>query len=202
MSDMKPLPDHLKIKFFKFLYGEESVNTFEQWVYETDDLENQLTNDDYLNLISLDFSEQNSQYEAGKILEQYIEAGDYETWKLRRLLTTVLEQAQNLPEVLSQFYTLYCKGYDFLDGIGLGCGLSIRVPLNSLDYSADCWEDLSHEEKHQLLHSLLPKATAEAQTILSWLDERKIVITNEQDDLGAYIYIDRRSDSDKKLASY
>jgi hypothetical protein len=60
MSDMKPLPDHLKIKFFKLLYGEESVNTFEQWVYETDDLENQLTNDDYLNLISLDFSEQNS----------------------------------------------------------------------------------------------------------------------------------------------
>lgn len=194
------LPNDLKIKLFKFLDSEECIAIFEQCVYATNDLENSLTSDDYLKLISLDFSKRSSKYEADKILKRYIDAGEYETWKLRKLLIGVLKREENLPIVLSQFYELYCNGYHFLAGLGLECGLSIRVP--PIHYSSDCWHDLSHEEQHQLLSSLLSQTIAEAQTVLSWLDEGKIVITNEQSESGAYLYFDRRSDVDEKLAPY
>ncbi|MBW4583467.1 MAG: hypothetical protein KME42_28210 [Tildeniella nuda ZEHNDER 1965/U140] len=191
------LPNDLKIKIFKFLDGEECLATFEQWVYATNDLENGLTNDDYLKLISLDFSKRSSKYETDEILKRYIDAGEYETWKLRKLLMAVLEHDQNLPIALSQLYELYCDGYYFLDTLGLGYGLHIRVPPTN--YSSDDWQGLSHEEQHQLLGSLLPQVISEAQTVLAWLDEGTIVITNKQGESGAYLYFDRRSSADQKL---
>jgi hypothetical protein len=152
-----------------------------------------LHEDDYLNLIGLDFSQQSSHYEATKILRRYVHAGEYETWKLRTLLLTVINQEQDLRRSLCECYELYCSGYSFLDNLGLGCGLTVIVPPPQ--YGADNWYELSHEEKHQLLHALLPSAIAEAETVLAWLDEGKIVITDEPGELGHYLYLDRRADA-------
>lgn len=97
--------------------------------------------------------------------------------------------------MLSKFYNLYCDGYYFLEHLGLGCGLVVRVPPS--EYSSDSWDELSDDEKSKLLNSLLPEAISEAQKILSWLDGNKIVITNELDELGRYLYIDNRTKEEK-----
>lgn len=157
---MEPLPDQLRSKFFEFLHGEEPIKKFEQWVYATNALEEVLTDNDYLKLISLDFLNRNSKYEIEKLLQRYIDVGEYEMWKLRKLLTTVLAKEKNLPQVLSKFYNLYCDGYYFLEHLGLGCGLAVRVPPS--EYSSDSWDELSDEEKSKLLNSLLPEAISEA----------------------------------------
>jgi hypothetical protein len=41
---MKNLPQHIENQFFKFLNKETSIEEFEQWVYETDELETVLSN--------------------------------------------------------------------------------------------------------------------------------------------------------------
>lgn len=197
---MRFLPEDIKCIFYKFLDGEESLSNFEQWVYATNDLEKILNDADYLKLISLDFSKQDAKYELDKLLKSYIDISEYETWKLRKLLNMFLDKKENLAQLLSQFYELYCDGYYFLDILGLGYGLLIQVPPSK--YSSEVWEGLSNYQKTELLESLLPEAMNEAQKVLSWLDTNKIVITNEQNYLGYCSYIDRRSESEKKPISY
>jgi hypothetical protein len=181
--------------------GTTPVETFEQWVYTTPELESVLRQDDYLNLIALDFSRQSSQYEATKVLRRYIQAGEYETWKLKTLLLALINQEQDPRHLLYTFYELYCNGYSFLDGLGLGYGLALVVPPGA--YRADSWDELNKEDQQRLLHSLLPEAIAEARTVLNWLDDGSIVITNEQDEFGQYmygefgnyVYLDRRGEN-------
>lgn len=197
---MQLLPDYIRSKFFKVLHGEEPTNDFEQWVYATNELGKMLSDEDYLNLISLDFSKQSSKYEIDKILRRYFALCEYETWKLRKLLIMVINKKGNLPQALSEFYELYCDGYCFLESLGLAYGLAVRVSPSG--YSSDYWEELSHEEQSKLINSLLPGAIDEAQKVLSWLDENKIVITSEQDELGHYLYIDRRTEEEKKPIWY
>lgn len=177
--------------------GEEPISEFEQWVYATNTLEETLGDEDYLNLISLNFAKQGSRYELIKILERHINAGEYESWKLRKLLTLFLSQEGDLPSMLCEFYELYCNGFYFLETLGLGYGLTIRVPPNG--YSSEDWQELTVQEKEKLLASVLPDAIDEAQKVLTWLDEGKIVITDKQDELGHCLYVDRRSVNEKKL---
>lgn len=193
---MEQLSEDIKIKFFRFISGEESTSGFEQWVYDTNALEEILGDEDYFNLISLDFARRSSRYELIKILERHINAGEYETWKLRRLLTLFLSQEGDLPLMLCEFYELYCDGFYFLDTLGLGYGLAIRVPPHG--YSSEYWQELNNEEKNRLLGSILPDAVDEARKVLTWLDEGKIVMIDEQDELGHYLYIDKRSENEKK----
>lgn len=190
---MRRLPDDIKLKFFRFLNGEESVREFEQWVYVTNALEDSL-GDAYFDLISLDFAKQDSQYELAKLLERHIDRGECATWKLRKLLNLFLSQEGDLPLLLSEFYELYCDGFYFLDALGLGYGLAIKSPQ---EYRSGVWQKLTDEEKTRLLNALLPDAIDEAQKVLSWLDEGKIVITDEQDELGRSLYIDTRTKKEK-----
>jgi hypothetical protein len=192
---MQDLPEEIKIQFYKFLNGEEPIQAFEQWVYATRTLEELLDGESYFALISLDFSKSGSCHELIKLLEQTIDAGEYETWKLKRLLNQFLSQEGNLPTMLGEFYELYCNGFYFLDTLGFGCGLTLVVPPNH--YSSDTWDELTSEEKESLLGSVLPGALEEAEKVLNWLDQGKIVITKEQDGMGRYLYLDRRTEAEQ-----
>lgn len=192
---MEPLPNDDKIRLFRLLNGEEPIREFEQWIYTTNALEEILGDEDYFILISLDFSRQGIRYELIKILERHIDAGEYGTWKLRRLLNLFLSQRGDLPTMLWEFYELYCDGYYFLDVLGLNYGLTIRVPPG--EYSSEYLQELTNQEKETLLASILPDALDEAQKVLNWLNEGKIVTTNKQDKLGHYLYIDNRTDEEK-----
>ncbi len=175
---------------------EEPVREFEWWFYDTNILEKILGDEDYFNLISLDFAKRGSRYELIKILERHINAGEYETWKLRKLLTLFLSQEGDLPLILCEFYELYCDGFYFLDTLGLGYGLAIRVPPHG--YSSEYWQELADEEKERLLGSILPDAIDEARKVLTWLDQGEIVIIDEQDELGRYLYVDKRTENEKE----
>lgn len=197
---MQPLANDFKTRLFRLLNGEEPIREFEQWVYATNALEEILGDEDYFNLISLDFSRQGSRYELIKILERHIDTGEYETWKLRKLLHLFLSQKGDLPMMLYEFYELYCNGYYFLDVLGLKYGLTIIFPPHG--YSSNYWQELTDKEKETLLCSILPDAVDEAQKVLNWLNEGKIVLTNKQDKLSSYLYIDNRIDEESKLDNH
>lgn len=188
------LPRSIKTTFFEFLDGQITVIDFEQWVYKTLSLEEALNSDDYLELISIDFTQSNEKYyldccyQINKIIEKYIDSGEYETWKLEILLNDFLNRKGNLIEILGQFYDLYCHGYDFLDNLGLHYGLKF------CDYYL---ETLSKAEITNKLNNLLPEIDKEIENVLSWLERGKIKIINDPDSFYSLNYIDNRSELEK-----
>jgi hypothetical protein len=51
-------------------------------------------------------------------------------------------KTERLPYILMEFYDLYCKGYYFLQDLGLGIGLAVEVPRVN-NAIADTWDELT-----------------------------------------------------------
>jgi hypothetical protein len=96
------------------------------------------------------------------------------------------------------FYDLYCKGYNFLDNLGLGYGLAVEVPYSQ----ADSWGELTPEQQETLLNSFYPNIEYEIKKVIRWLETGKVVLTGFQDDYQHYEYIDNRTDEEKQPTAY
>jgi hypothetical protein len=110
-----------------------------------------------------------------KLLENLIDKGEYETWKLLKLLHKALKRDDDLPEILMTFYDLYCRGYYFLDNLGLSYGLSVEVPYPL----AESWDELTDIED-------------EIVKVTEWIENRQIILTGLRGEYNHYEYIDKR----------
>ena len=200
INPMKILPVDIKTEVFKFIHHEIPLEEFEQWVYATNEIQELFSREDYVELLSVDYSKPSNRYDVAKLVTRYIDEGEYETWKLKKLLYAVIKNDGDLHQVFIGFYDLYCDGYRFLDNLGLGYGLSVVVPPS--EYSSDSWEKLSEHEQKRLLASFFPGALNEVKKVLSWLNDGKIEILNEQDWLGHFKYLDHRSEEEQKPTAY
>ncbi|MBB6461848.1 hypothetical protein [Flammeovirga kamogawensis] len=52
---MKEISEHIELKFYEVLKHKISIQDFEKWVYETKELELELLEDIYTDLISLNY---------------------------------------------------------------------------------------------------------------------------------------------------
>ena len=59
-------PNKIESKYFDLMVEKISIKDFENWVYETKWLESELTEDEYTDLISLNYGTSSSKYEKGK----------------------------------------------------------------------------------------------------------------------------------------
>jgi hypothetical protein len=194
---MRKLPIDIKERFFKTIKGDISLDDFERWVYDSKNLETILDSDDYLDIISLDYKKSGAKYELYNILKRLIDIGEFETYKILELLNQAKQKDERLPFILMEFYNLYCKGYSFLQDLGLGYGLMVEVPPSK--YSKDNWDELKEDEKQDLINSFYPEINEVIQRVIDWLTNKRIVLTGEQDEIGHYNYQDFRTEEDKKL---
>lgn len=112
------------------------------------------------------------------------------------LLNEAKQKTERLPYILIEFYDLYCKGYNFLQDLGLGIGIAVEVPgVNNI--SADTWEELTTEQQKELLVSFSPELENCIEQIIYWLEAKKIILTGEQDEIGHYEYKDLRTEEEK-----
>ncbi|VEP12717.1 conserved hypothetical protein [Hyella patelloides LEGE 07179] len=192
----------IKITFFKFLARQITITYFEKWVYQTADLEQALKPDDYIELLSLDFTQEKNKYYSDcrykitKIIEKYINIAEYNTWKLEKLLHDFLDRKGNLAEILKQFYYLYCHDYGFLKNLGL----YYLCLYYSHDFSNHSLERSSAGEIagiEENLSDILPEVDGEIQKVLSWLKQGKIKIINDVGSIYGVDYIDNRIKSKK-----
>jgi hypothetical protein len=192
---MKRIPKEIKIQLFRFLNEEMSTEELEQWVYQNRDLEVVFNREDYLELISLNYESSQTRHDLEKILTKYVRTGEYESWKIKKLLMKVLNKKENLPYTLPEIYFLYCRGFYFLDNLALGFGIEVQSRLD---------EGVSRDsiEIHDLIESFLPNIHQEAEKVLSWLVEGKIIIRDEYDDLGDIQFIDNRLENEKVPTAY
>ena len=190
------LPTDIQEIFFDTLSGDKTVLEFEEWLYTEKRLENILHPDDYLELISFGYKSDAAKKLLPRILEKHIDIGELEKRRIHKLLTRVLNRDKELPEILTTFYELYCKGYNFFDNIGLGYGLRIKVPgINNYE---ETWDDLNEAAKNTLLEKFYLSLETEINKVIYWLDAGKVILTGIKDEDNHFEYIDNRTELEKQ----
>ena len=134
------------------------------------------------------------------MIRKHIDISEYETWKLKKILFNTLERKNNYYDSILQFYDLYCKGYNFLDNLGIGYGLTLDCPYS--EYGVDSYEELTQEQKDKVVDSFYPKIKFEIKKVLDWLDSDLIVIQSEYDSYGNLKITDNRLEADKEPTAY
>jgi hypothetical protein len=197
---MTDTPQNIKDRFFKTLLGDIPIEEFENWVYNSSELETYLGSADYTDFISLDYKSQGAKYEIQNFISKYIDKSEFETWKVKILLLNALNRTEDYVLAIRLFYDLYFDGYKFMDNLGLGYGLTLDCPYSP--YGLDSFEELTNEQKDNLVNSFYPAIIVEIQKVLNWIESRSIILTGNQDEYNHFEYIDNRSESDKLPTTY
>lgn len=189
-----------ELTIYKLLSKEIEQSDFEQWVYSEKKLSETLTSDEYLELISLNFKTPSSLYDAGKILQKYIQIEKYYEWKLKNVLQKIVSRPPDAHKYIEQCYDLYCDGYYFLDDLGMGYGLAVTVPSNEDKGRAS--QELNAREQQQLIDKFYPGVADEARKVISWLDSGKIILTGHSEEYQGIEYQDNRTAIEKLPTRY
>lgn len=188
--------NEIESKYFDLIGEKISIKEFENWVYETKWLESELTEDEYTDLISLNYGASSSKYEIGKILKERFDEGKFESVKMVELLTSIIGRDGKEGDSLTRMYDLYCKGYYFLEDLGLGIGLFIEVPNK---FGVEYYHELNDKQKKELLNSVYPAAKELANELKNWILKGDLKLTGEREpELNRWQYIDNRTEEDKK----
>lgn len=161
---------------FEFLAGHLPMSELESWVYSESALQPYFGEDDYLELISLDFRGAEGRYRVEKLFKSHVTGAAFITWYISRLARRIIARTENVQEDIYTLYELYCRGYDFLRTLGMSYGLRIGVP--PVTHYRGTWDDLSPAQKVDLIDSFYPQIAEEARLLLSVLEDGRIVITN------------------------
>lgn len=172
------------------------MSVFETWVYNYDELENILNSDDYFQVISLDFKSSYIKGELEKILNKYLDFGKFEKYRILSLLYQALRLKKDLPDILREFYNMYCHGYSFFEDLGLGYGLTCEVP--PINYKAEMWDDLTEQAKNHIIDSFFPQIENDINRAIDWIENDKIILTGTKSELHNWEFIDNRNDEEKK----
>lgn len=188
--------NEIESKFLELSEKRLSLREFERWVYESKWLEKELTTDEYTDLISLNYGTPSSIYDAEKILKERIDEGKLESVKMIELLNSIIERNGKEGESLIKMYDLYCKGYYFLEDLGLGIGLQIELPSNT---GEEYYHDLNDKQKKELADRVYPIAKELAMELKNWILNGELKLTGFKDlDFNRWQYIDNRTNNDKK----
>lgn len=188
---MKEISEHIELKFYEALKHKISIQDFEQWVYRTKELELELPEDTYTDLISLNYNDKYAHNELEKIVAPFVDNGKFEIKRISKYLKSIIERDEECAESIEMTYDLYCNGYAFLSRLGLTYGLLISCPPAG-NYQKS-WNEITKSEQDELLDKLYPNIIVDAQNALTWINNGKIIIKNTVNELGDYEYDDLRN---------
>jgi hypothetical protein len=108
---MRTISDDNKTQFYKYLSADNSISDLENFIYKQSDLEQQLGNETYFDLINFNFKDKNTNRLKDFLFGHIIDEGQFETWKLKTLLIDFLADSTKIDIYLDKFYHLYCGVY-------------------------------------------------------------------------------------------
>lgn len=179
----------IKKTFFEFLNGFISLENIEDFIFfNIDEIKNIFSKEDYFYIIDFDFKDKNSYKRIEDLILKYINISEFEVYRL----ITILENICNIDNLL-KIYDEYCKGYYFLDILAIDYALDLSTAIYELEISKD---DLNSK-----INNLSTNLIFEANKIISYLKNEKIVIKNN------YLYQDFRNtieieDQKRKIPKY
>jgi hypothetical protein len=188
---MNSVSTHIEQKFYEVLKHKIDIKDFEQWVYNTKELESEISESIYIELISLNYKDKYAHNELEKIIEGFVDNGKFEIKRITKFLQSIIDRDENSAESIEMTYDLYCSGYAFLRRLGLRYGLLVSCPPSG-NYQKS-WNEITKSEQVDLLDKLYPEIIIDSQNALKWLNDGKIIIKNTVNELGDYEYDDLRS---------
>ncbi len=161
--------DELKDFYFRFLNNETSLEDFEQWIYATPEIENDLGETAYLELASFNFRQQRAKYEFIKLMYQHIIPPEFYTWQFRQILQNLLDDSLDSVDLFKTLYNLYDDdGYYFLHDIG------ILYVLYTPYLELDRHDATEYQNLRKTLEQYLPVVKKEIEILLAALDSGKL----------------------------
>lgn len=179
---MDKFPQDIQMKFYKVLYTHElPISELETWLYNHQDLEEEFGEQLYFELISMNYQQPHAKHELQKILQPYLDYGQFEEWKLRYVLQNLIEKNDRFTESLAVTYDMYCNGYEFLRDLALGYALSLSFDDELIGYdflSAELKAELNAKEEE--VH---PEVKILAEKILKRLNAKELVLTDLRNEI-------------------
>jgi len=183
--------------YYDYLDDASKLADLENFVYSNEWIREVLGEDDYLDLISINFHARDVRFQLGKILIKHVGWAEHQKEILLSDLKAILADSERTPQILGGLYDKYCDGYYFLNDLGLGYGLCCVVPhIDGKSY--DSWEDLNTEQQQRILRSFLPQLKSDVRRALEWIESGKIVLVNKRDELNRMEFEDFRTIEEKQ----
>lgn len=174
------------ISFLDFLEKKTEIQVFEKWIYESESLEEELPTETYTELISLDFNDKSIRNTVTELIYPLLDLGNAHKQQLVELISEILNKTLDPIEGISKLH------YDWLDGKGYlflcknitiaNFGEQGKSILSRNDYK----DELSIEEKWQIIKLEDPSFIDEVKNIKKELEEGKIKLTGKFKDIRFY----------------
>jgi len=160
-------------QFYQLLTKQVSVADFEQWVYNTPELETTLSEDDYLALISLNYKSRWAFHELQMLVSGYVNWSEMRQRELVQALQTIVRggPADDVLTAFSQTYYWYCHGYSFLQDIAFSF---LSADNDFLCDPEGEWARLTERQKQQYISRFYPEAQQMAQRLIQQLESGQI----------------------------
>ena len=180
---------NIQKQFYKIYKGQISISEFEEWLYNTQEIESVYGNDFYFNLLDLDYRKKHIKNELEKLIEMKIPFDEFEQTRIISLLENIKYEKGDIVEILEQLYDDYCSGYSFLRYLGLTYAGMYGLPKLQ---QKDVWDENEFDNKREeILNSIKPKIINETIRLLSFFQKGLLKIIEEND------YSDYRKEEEK-----
>ena len=192
---MNEIPTNIQEELFKTWLEKELLPNFEKWIYESTELKENLNPNFYYELLSFNYKQKNAHPELKKLIESQIIQSDVEKWKIAKDLLNAKNRTENYSKSIRNFYSLYCKGYDFMDNLAFDYGLTLECPYSY--YRVETFDELTETQKQTLINKCYPDIIIEIEKVLNWIENGKIKLIGETNEFGKLEYVDNRTDLEK-----
>lgn len=98
-----------RIKFYEFLNGDIDKEQFENWIYETNELEIEIPKDHYIDLISVAFRTGDLRTYISKLVDLFFDWQEYEKWRTIKLLKEIYHDKIEIVLSTRKLRQLYCE---------------------------------------------------------------------------------------------
>ena len=124
-----------KEKFFKFLNKEISTECFENWMYQNENLENDLSVYEYIDFLSIKYkNDEKAALYVADLFFTIVDSDEFEDYKLLRLLNQALKNKEALEIFLKWSYDLYCYNNQEFEKLGMNYGIDLVIYEGYLEY--------------------------------------------------------------------
>lgn len=187
----------LKKLFYDSLIDNTKIPILEKYIYDSEWIKLFIGDDDYLDLICMDFKAKSIIYDLSDIFKKTIGLADYEQELMINTIKEAMTSREKLPDILMLFYSQYCHGYTFFEDLGLGYGLCCQVPqIDGRIY--DYWDDINIDQKNRIIDSFFPNIENDLQRALDWFSSGRIRFTEEYNEYKLPKFVDVRTDEEKR----
>lgn len=120
-----------------------SLEDFERWIYDSEELQNLMTEDVVLDAYTLNYKQRDAKYQFKKAIFKYFDEDEFILWKVKSNLRDLIANRNDRDRILYDFYYLGYDGYTFLQSIGY-----YRYQIEDIEYYGNNLEAVLIELRH------------------------------------------------------